>query len=190
MRHLTILAAATTALLTLPAAAQEACTVEGDHWDLDAAGVDALYDCMSARMIEGYTRDGDATAAAYRSWTQTATRMAVEGSHGERFLLTFANDIAAPQYLAFADDGFEMPVGSVLAKESIAVRDGTARVGPLFLMTKVDNAPEYDNWLFAGVQPNGKPLKISQSFCHDCHVGFEASDSLAYPVEDVRVTAN
>ena len=189
-RILLAAAAAATAALTFaaPAAAQEACAVEGDHWDLDAAGVDALYDCMSARMLEGYTKEGDETAAVYRDWQPTATRMAVAGPHGERFLNTFVNEVGAEQYLKFEDGEFEMPVGSVLAKESVAIRKGTARVGPLFLMTKVDDAPEFDNWLYAGVQPNGKPLKISQSFCHDCHGGFEAQDSMGYPLEEVRVS--
>ena len=125
-----------------PAAAQDACAVEGDHWDLDAAGVAALYGCMEARMLEGYAREGDATAAAYRGWTATATRPAVAGPHGERFLNTFVNETGAEQYLRFEDGEFEMPVGSMLAKESIAIREGDARVGPLFVMEKVSDAPE------------------------------------------------
>ena len=129
--------------LAAPLAAQEICAVEGDYYDLDAAGVDAFY-----------------------------------------------NDIAAEQYLKFEEGGFEMPVGSVLAKESIAVRDGTGRVGPLFIMTKVDDAPDNDNWLYSAVQPNGKDMKISQSFCSDCHIGFDTQDSMGYPLEEVRLTAN
>lgn len=183
-----ILLAAALTFTAAPAFAQDACTVEGDHYDLDADGVAALYDCMSARMVEGYRKEGDATAAAYRDWTPTSTRPAVAGPHGDRFLNTFANDIAAEQYLAFETGAFEMPVGSVLAKESITIREGEARVGPLFIMTKVDDAPDYDNWLYAGVQPNGKPLKISQDFCHDCHTGFEDQDSMGYPLEEVRLS--
>ncbi|WP_371154866.1 recombinase [Jannaschia sp. 2305UL9-9] len=190
MRHLSLVAATAITAFALPAAAQDVCAVEGDHWDLDAAGVQALYDCMSERMIEGYTREGDEIAAVYRDWAPTATRMAVAGPHGERFLQTFVNDIGAEQYLAFEDGDFEMPVGSVLAKESVAVRDGTGRVGPLFIMTKVDDAPDYDNWFYSGVQPNGKPLRISQAFCHDCHVGYESQDSMGYPLEEVRLSSN
>lgn len=184
-----ILAAALAAAgFAAPAAAQDTCAVEGDHWDLDDAGVAALYDCMSQRMIDGYTKEGDEIAAVYRDWTPTATRMAVAGPHGERFLNTFVNDIGAEQYLKFEDGDFEMPVGSILAKESVAVRKGTGRVGPLFFMTKVDDAPDYDNWFYSGVQPNGKPLKISQAFCHDCHTAFDNQDSLGYPLEEVRVS--
>ncbi len=183
-------AAALAILAVAPAAAQEACTVDGTAWDLDAAGIDALYDCMSARMLEGYLRDGDAVAGAFRGWTQASTRPAVAGPHGERLLNTFVNEAGAAQYLAFERGGFAMPVGSVIAKESIAVREGTARVGPLFVMTKVEDAGEYGDWLYSAVQPNGKPMRISQSFCHDCHAAFEDSDSMGYPLEEVRAAAD
>ena len=103
--------------------------------------------------------------------------------------MTFATDVAAEQYLAFEQGAFEMPVGSVLAKESITNSKGTAKVGPLFIMEKVADAPDTDGWLYSGVQPNGKELKISQAFCHDCHGAFEESDSMGYPLEEVRVSA-
>lgn len=83
-----------------------------------------------------------------------------------------------------------MPVGSVLAKESITIskKKKAAVVGPLFIMTKgeVGSSPETGDWIYAGLQPNGKPMKFKQSFCHDCHVSWEAQDMLAYPLEEVR----
>lgn len=187
----TLLAAGAALSITSAAQAADTCVIEGDHWDLDEAGVAALYDCISARMVEGYTKGDDPVAPVYRDWTVTATRAAVAGAHGERLLLTFANDIAAPEYLRFAPEGVEIPVGGVLAKESIAIgKEGAARVGPLFIMTKVgvEAAPETMGWLYSGVQPNGKPLNFKQSFCHDCHVGWESQDALAYPLEEVRVS--
>ncbi|MCK0169240.1 cytochrome P460 family protein [Jannaschia sp. S6380] len=171
------------------ASAQDACSIAEDRFGMDAAVVDALYDCMSDRMLEAYTAEGNEIAQAYRDWTVSATRPAVAGPHQNRFLLTFVNETGAEQYLAFEDGEFEMPVGSVLVKESIGGKDGNARVGPLFIMTKVDDAPDFDNWLYAGVQPNGKELKISQKFCHDCHGAFDHQDSMGYPVEEVRVSA-
>lgn len=190
----TILLTATAAIgLTATAAQAQDCVIEGDHWDLDEAGVAALYDCIGDRMVEGYSKEGNDIAAAYRDWAVTATRPAVAGAHGERFLLTFANDIAADTYLAFAAEGVDVPVGGILAKESIKIgKEGKARVGPLFIMEKVgmDAAPETGGWFYSGVQPNGKPLRIKQSFCHDCHVGWEAQDMLAYPLEEVRISAN
>ncbi len=163
-----------------------------DPFDLDEAGVNALYECISDKMIEGYNKAGDETAAVYRDWQVTATRPAVQGAHQERFLLTFANDIAAEQYLKFAEEGVDMPAGSVLAKESFKInkKKKKAVVGPLFLMTKVEEggAPETNDWVYGGLLPNGKPMKFKQAFCHDCHSAWEDQDYLAYPVEEVRLT--
>ncbi|MEO0914413.1 MAG: cytochrome P460 family protein, partial [Pseudomonadota bacterium] len=104
---------------------------------------------------------------------------------------TFANEIAAEQYTKFEEEGVVMPVGSILAKESIKItKKGAVRVGPLFIMTKGETgaAPETADWVYSGVQPNGKPMKFKQAFCHDCHSAWEDQDSLAYPLEEVRIS--
>jgi len=169
----------------------KAVTVE-DAFDLDEAAIVALYDCLKDAMAEGYAKEGDPIGRNYRNWTVSSTRPAVQGAHSNRLLQTFANPVAAEQYLKFEEEGVEMPFGSVLAKESITVsiKKKAARVGPLFIMTKLKSgaAPETDDWLYRGLQPNGKPMKFKQSFCHDCHVSWEDQDSLAYPMEEVRVS--
>lgn len=168
----------------------KAVTVE-DAFDLDEAAIAALYECLKDDMAAGYAKQDDPIGKNYRNWIVTATAPAVQGAHSNRLLLTFANPVAAEQYLKFEEEGVVMPVGSVLAKESISVsiKKKAARVGPLFLMTKLEagGAPETNDWLYGGLQPNGKPMKFKQSFCHDCHVGWEDQDSLAYPMEEVRV---
>jgi len=160
-------------------------------FDLDETQVIALYDCVKEAMAEGYASQGDNVGQSYRDWTVTSTRPAVAGAHSERLLQTFANSIAAPQYLKFEDEGVTMPVGSVLAKESVTLstKQKAARPGPLFIMTKLAEgaAPETNNWRYDGLQPNGKPMKFTQAFCHDCHGAFEAQDAMAYPLEEVRV---
>ena len=167
-----------------------AVTVE-DRYDLEENEIVALYACLEGKMAEGYAKAGDAVGANFRAWAPTASRPAIQGTHGTRILNTFANSIAAEQYLKFAEDGFTMPVGSVLAKESISIsiKKKKARPGPLFIMTKMDagSIPETSDWLYAGLQPNGKVMKVKQSFCHDCHESYEDSDFLAYPVEEVRL---
>jgi len=194
MSRILTTAAAAVLLSAGAAAAQDCIAPSADPFDLDDAAVNELYSCIEAAMIEGYTKGDNPLAPLYRDWTATATRPAVAGPHGERLLLTFANDIAAEQYLQFAYDFGEMPVGSILAKESIKVgKEGKSRVGPLFFMEKVaagGEAAEYDNWVYSAVQPNGKAVKHSQAFCHDCHAAFEDQDSLGYPVEEVRVGAS
>ena len=166
-------------------------TVE-DAFDLDEAAVVALYDCLKDAMAEGYAKAGDPVGRNFRNWTVTATRPGVQGAHSNRLLLTFANPVASEQYLKFEEEGVEMPVGSVLAKESISVsiKKKKARVGPLFTMTKLKagGVPETNDWLYGGLQPNGKPMKFKQSFCHDCHESWEDQDFLAYPIEELRVS--
>ncbi|TDT75309.1 cytochrome P460 [Litoreibacter halocynthiae] len=189
----TFVAAATTATALLATAASAAdCAVDvEDPFDLEAAQINEIYDCLKDAMAEGYAKEGDEVASSFRSWTVTSTRPAVAGAHGNRLLQTFANDIAAEQYLKFAEEGVKMPVGSVLAKESITIskKKKQARVGPLFIMTKMEDGaiPETADWLYAGIQPNGKVMKIKQSFCHDCHASYADQDMLAYPLEEVRV---
>ncbi|WP_297771060.1 cytochrome P460 family protein [uncultured Roseovarius sp.] len=163
-----------------------------DPFDLDAAAIEEIYSCLKDEMAEKYAQGGDEVASNYRDWTVTSTRPAVAGAHGNRLLQTFANDLAAEEYLKFAEEGVSMPAGAVLAKESISIstKKQTARTGPLFIMTKGEagSAPETGDWVYAGVQPNGKPMKFKQSFCHDCHVSWEAQDMLAYPLEEVRLS--
>jgi hypothetical protein len=163
-----------------------------DPFDLEEAGVVALYDCMKDAMAQGYAKASDPIGRNYRNWTVSSTRPAVAGAHSNRWLQTWANPTAAEQYLKFAEEDVEMPVGSVLAKESITYskKKKAVRVGPLFIMTKLEagGAPETDDWLYGGLQPNGKPMKFKQSFCHDCHVSWEDQDNLAYPLEEVRVS--
>lgn len=163
-----------------------------DPFDLEAAAISEIYDCIKAEMVEKYTKGDNEVATSYRDWTVSSTRPAVAGAHGNRLLQTFANDVAAEQYLKFADDGVVMPVGSVLAKESITIskKKKAAVVGPLFIMTKGEagSAPEAADWVYSVAQPNGKMMKFKQSFCHDCHVSWEAQDMMAYPLEEVRVS--
>lgn len=162
-----------------------------DPFALEAAAIEEIYACIKDDMVASYTKEGDAVAGAYRDWTVTSSRPAVAGAHGNRLLYTFANDIAAEQYLKYADEGVIMPVGSVLAKESITIsaKKKAAVTGPLFIMTKGEagSAPETADWVYAGIQPDGKPMKFKQSFCHDCHVAWEAQDMMAYPLEEVRL---
>lgn len=171
--------------------AAECAVAVDDPFALEAAAIEEIYACIKDEMVAGYTKEGDAVAGAYRDWTVSSTRPAVAGAHGNRLLYTFANDIAAEQYLKYASEGVSMPVGSVLAKESITIsaKKKAAVPGPLFIMTKGEpgSVPETADWVYGGIQPDGKPMKFKQSFCHDCHVAWEAQDMLAYPLEEVRL---
>ncbi|MEO1550367.1 MAG: cytochrome P460 family protein [Pseudomonadota bacterium] len=183
--------------LAAPAVSAQAldCPTTTEPFDLTGEEISGLYDCIKDALAEGYAKGDNDVAAVYRTWSPTATRPAVAGPHGERLLNTFANDIGAEQYLKFQDDGaFVMPTGSVLAKESMRVnmKKGQLVRGPLFIMTKVGLEAEEnsDGWFYSAVQPSGKAMKIKQSFCHDCHSAFSDSDSMGYPLEEVRIGAD
>ena len=111
VRSLTL--AAVFAMTAGAAAAADDCANVGveSAFDLEEDQVVALYDCLKDKMATGYAKQGDEVASAYRGWAITATRAAVAGPHGNRLLLTFANDVAAEQYLKFAEEGVEMPDG-------------------------------------------------------------------------------
>jgi len=184
-----IAGAALFSLQAVPVHAQDCAVAAEDAYEMSEDDIEALYACISASMPEAYAQEGNEVASAYRNWTVTGIRPGPDPSHGDRLLLTFANDLAAEAYLQFATEGVDMPVGAILAKESIAIREGTGRIGPLFIMEKVgiDAAPDTGGWVYSGIQPNGKALGAPQSFCADCHALFEGQDALAYPAPDLRV---
>ena len=117
-----LMATAGAMTLSTGAALAADCAIDvEDPFDLEEAGVVELYDCLKDAMVEGYSKEGDEIATAYRDWAVTSTRPAVAGPHGNRWLQTFANDIAAEQYLKFEEEGVVMPVGSVLALSLIHI---------------------------------------------------------------------
>lgn len=174
------------------AATAQDCTFEGDVFDFTPEQVAALYDCVRDDLAAAYASGGNEVGLAYRGWDAAATGPAVPGVHGERFLNTFVNEVGHAAYVQYIEDdeSFEMPVGSVVAKESFTVRDGAPRLGPLFIMTRVENdaAPDTEGWVYSAVQPNGQPMGFEQSFCHDCHSAFFGGDNLGYPVPEVRLS--
>ena len=186
-------AALTTAVFLVSGSAYAACTSEVAKDDLTDEQVVKLYDCIKDELHAGYAKSENPWAKEYLSWGQTATQHAAPGTHGGRFLLTTVNDIGHAEYIKFSDERGPMPVGTVLAKESFAVnKKNEVRKGPLFFMEKVaagGEADQYGNWVYSVVQPNGKPGKISQKFCHDCHGAFEDQDAMGYPDEDYRIAA-
>lgn len=192
--NFTWIAAAGAALaLMVPAGmaqAQDDCMFDIKVEDFEQTDIDRLYNCVNDSLAEGYASQGHEIGSVYRDWQVTATGPYAPGPHGDRFLLTYANETAFEEYVKYTfEEGFTMPVGSVLAKESYKLtKKGAPRRGPLFIMTKVaaGEADEFGNWVYSAVQPKGKVMKIKQSFCHDCHVAFSDQDNLGYPDTDVR----
>ena len=170
------------------------CNTEVAKDDLTQEQINGLYDCIKEELRTGYSSKDGALTKEYQSWKAVAKGPAAPGTHGKRFLMTYANDVAYDEYVKYADDRGAMPVGSILAKESFNVnKKGKVKKGPLFFMTKVaagGDAEKFGNWVYGAFRPKGKVMKIKQGFCHGCHGAFESQDFLGYPVEDVRLTSN
>lgn len=189
-------AVAAGAAFTSSTGAHAACDASKPGSELTGSEAQAVYDCLKDSLLAGYSKGNKrwipmAYVKDYRSWTPASTFPAAPGFHGERFLLTYVNAVGAGQYLKYAEEGFTMPAGTVIAKESFAVNDkGKATPGPLFLMEKVaaGTSPQTNDWYYMMVAPNGAPQAVNVvEACHACHSGFEARDGLGYPVEEARV---
>ena len=189
-----IAATALLAGLFVSSAAFAECTTDVKKDDLTSEQVQGLYDCIKEELRAGYaSKDGEHTKE-YQGWKAASTLPAVAGVHGKRFLMTFVNETGFAEYVKFSDERGAMPVGTIIAKESFNVsKKGKVKKGPLFFMTKVaagGDADEFGNWVYTAYQPKGKVMKVKQKFCHDCHKAFDTQDSLGYPGEDYRVSAN
>lgn len=166
------------------------CSIEKKPKELSLDEVNTHYQCARDSLISGYQKGDNPVAKDYVNWKAAATGPAKPGFHSNRYLMTYVNEIGHSTYVAYASSDVNMPIGSLVAKESYKLKKGgKIKAGPLFIMEKVgaDKAPKADGWLYSGVKANGKPMKFKQAFCHNCHKAYKAQDALGYPVPDVRL---
>ncbi len=198
MRRLFNVLYAATGLTLVATAAQAACDPGKPSYDLSPAEATALYDCLKDDLLAGY-QQGDKRwipaeyVANYRSWVPASAFPAAPGFHGERFLVTYVNEIGADEYLKFKEENVRIPAGTLIAKESFAVDEqGKVQNGPLFFMEKVEagRSPQTDDWFYMAVAPNGAPMAMDViSACSECHQqNFGHQGGLGYPVPEARVT--
>lgn len=178
-------------LLASPALSFAAdCTLDKKPADLNVDEVSSYYECIRGDLVAAYQKGDNPVAKAYTEWKAGATGPAKPGFHSNRYLMTYINDIGLDTYTAYATSDVDMPVGSLVAKESFKIKKGgKLKAGPLFIMEKVgkDKAPKAGGWVYSAVKANGKPMKVKQSFCHSCHQAYAAQDALGYPAVDVRL---
>ena len=156
-----------------------------------------VYDCIAADLHAGYMTGAKrwvpgGYVADYRNWTPVTTMPASPGFHDGRFLMTWVNTVGAAEYMKYAEEGVNIPPGTVIANETFEVTEkGKVKNGPLFIMEKVvlGVSPETDDWFYMLVAPNGQPQAIPViTDCSECHQGnFGHQGGLGYPAEDVRV---
>lgn len=172
------------------------CNVGKSVDDVSYRDAHEVYLCLEKKMFEGYNTGpkkwvNPSHVGQYRTWKAASTLPANPGVHSERFLFTYVNPVGAEAYTKFAE-GVAMPVGTVIAKESFNINSkGKASAGPLFFMEKVaaGTSPKTGDWFYTMVGANGKPQGVNvYKACHACHTGYEDTDFLGYPEEEVRRT--
>ncbi len=170
------------------------CNVNKSVDDISYREAHDVYLCLEKKMFEGYNTGpkkwvNPNHVGQFRTWQAASTLPANPGVHSERFLFTYVNPVGAAAYTQFAE-GVKMPVGTVIAKESFSINSkGKSKPGPVFFMEKVaaGTSPKTGDWFYTMVAPTGKPQAVNVfKACHECHSGFEDSDFLGYPDEEVR----
>ncbi len=145
---------------------------------LDPDMAEHLYARQLDGIARGYALSGEPAARSYRSWARFNRTPYRSATHGDRYVNNYANAIAATLYGRLAP-GEVMPVGSVIAKDAIAV-DRQLRVfaGPLSLMEKMPAGydPEGRDWRYVLILPDGSVFADSSganaegvTFCRTCH---------------------
>jgi len=200
------------AIAPTPATADTAsCTVSAPEAELSDEQAAALYTCLTEALeaqlatldaggeIEGpsWLLSDRPEARAFLSWASVTRAPYPSATHGGRYVVNLAGPDAMPSYSRF-EAGGPMPVGGSLAKPSFTVsNDGTAQLGPLFLMEKAEEGayPEMGDWIYSAIMPNGStmgrtggPGNDAVQFCADCHLGIGAeTDRMTYLPEEYRI---
>lgn len=165
--------------------------------NLDRAAALAVYNRIVDDMVAGYALTRESVARNYRSWRRYNQAPYRSATHGDRFVNNYANAIARDRY-GRLEDGEQMPVGSVLAKDSFAVTaEGDVFTGPLFVMEKMPrgfNPPSRD-WRYSMILPDGSYFGVTNGdnserveFCITCHAAAgDEQDHLFFVPEDNRM---
>lgn len=160
--------------------------------------VKAAQDCIWESLLVAYAKSDTAWATEFTSWTNVSTQAYQSATHGDRYVMNYANPFSAEAYAKFEASGV-MPVGTVLAKPSFSIKeDGQVGFGPLFFMEKFEAGfdEEAQNWKYSLIMPNGQhngkaagPTPDGLQFCIECHVGTGAdTDSMLYLPDQYRVS--
>jgi len=180
-----------------PCAAANPCNpcAASDEVELTKAEAVSAYGCLSREMQAGYNKSGNKYAAAFSNWKIYNTQPYTSGTHGGRFVNNYAN-AKAKAYGRYEEAG-RMPPGSVLAKDSFAVKpNGKMAAGPLFLMEKMHSgfSRASGDWRYTLIMPSGQTVGVTGGkgsnnvkFCAECHMSVaEDQDSMLLLPDEVR----
>lgn len=175
------------------------------HLELDHAGVlgkaDALaaYGHLAAGMAAAYAVSGEPAARAYTRWRRFNDAPYLSETHGNRYVNSYANRVAADAGYGDLRPGVVLPPGAIIAKDSFTYTgEGGLHAGALFLMEKLPSgaSPETADWRYVMIMPDGSLFgdtateagRASLAFCHDCHRKAADTDHLFFVPEAYRRT--
>ncbi|MDV7338964.1 hypothetical protein RYZ26_05135, partial [Terasakiella sp. A23] len=163
--------------------------------ELTDAQATAEWDRLVNDMRTTYAKSGLPEAAQFFDWINVTKSPYQSSTHGDRYMVNIVNE-TGKAYAKFEESG-KLPAGSIIAKPTIiGKKDGTAEVGPLFLMEKMPsgwNKASW-NWKYTMImadgslwgQTNGKN-SAGMTFCIECHNAMgEETDGMAFIPEEYR----
>ncbi|SDX45667.1 Cytochrome P460 [Ruegeria halocynthiae] len=153
------------------------------------------YRSLSRRMERGYAAAQLDLLMNYQAWPLFNDAPYISATHGQRYVNSYANRMA--HNYGTLQEGEVLPVGSVLAKDSMTVTDeGNVHPGALFVMEKLPagSNPDTADWRYIMVMPDGSLFGDTMGFraseveyCHVCHEAVADRDYTFYVPEEYRV---
>lgn len=163
--------------------------------DLSKEDARAHYKALARRLSRGYAAAQLDEIRNYQSWPLFNDAPYISATHGQRYVNSYANRMA--HNYGTLQEGELLPVGSVLAKDSMTVTDeGNIYPGALFGMEKMPEgtSPETADWRYFMVMPDGSLFGDTMgsganrvAYCHDCHAAVAERDYTFYVPEEFLV---
>lgn len=163
--------------------------------ELNKDEANQIYRSLARRMARGYAAARLDEILNYQSWALFNDAPYISATHGQRFVNSYANRMAFNY--GTLKEGEVLPMGSVLAKDSITVTDeGNTHPGAMFVMEKLapGTSPETADWRYVMVLPDGSLFGDTTGFranavayCHECHEQVAERDYTFYVPEEYRI---
>jgi len=153
-----------------------------------------LYAALLPGLQSLYAKGGHwAVRKDWTRWKNFVRTPYIAETHGERYAVNLANEVAAKVYGRYHDLK-KMPAGGVIVKPSFMVdASGKAVPAPLYIMEKMPRGwnPETADWRYAMIMPGGRTFGVTKGansagmkFCHECHAGAKDNDYLFFSEEE------
>lgn len=163
--------------------------------DLTKEEAQLIYEDLMDRLEKGYASSRLKIISNYQSWPAYNDAPYVSATHGQRYVNNYANKRA--HNYATLKDGEVLPVGSVLAKDSVTItQDDQIFPAALFVMEKLPEgqSPDTADWRYIMVMPDGSLFGDTMgsrsdaiTHCHECHESVASRDYTFFVPEEYRV---